>query len=261
MQNRTLWWPLSIAIVLLLAVSASGANRSLFILLNQYGTLLPDSFWQYLTVFGDRLVALVLLLPFAKRYPQVLWAAAVTGILCGLATHGLKPLFNMDRPPAVLAQEAFHLIGPKHSSYSFPSGHSITAAALAGVWAFSFNRPWTNSVLLLLAVLIALSRVMVGVHWPIDILSGLMIGWSCAWVGVMLAHHWQWGCHTVTTHILVIILTLASASLFFHDHGYPTALHLTKAVAIFCTLSGLLYLLYPSLKPIIKLPELKLQRL
>ena len=91
------------------------------------------------------------------------------------------------------------------------------------------------------STLLVQGRLNENAHTPASAAAVIeLIGWSCAWVGVMLAHHWQWGCHTVTTHILVIILTIASASLFFHDHGYPTALHLTKAVAIFCTLSGLL---------------------
>ena len=62
---------------------------------------------------------------------------------------------------------------------SFPSGHAATAVAgaimLSRIW------PAGRFVLGALAMLIALSRIYVGVHYPLDIVAGAGLGAACAW--------------------------------------------------------------------------------
>lgn len=66
--------------------------------------------------------------------------------------------------------------------YSFPSGHAARLAALAiGGLFFNVSLGWT---LMLLAVSVALARVLVGVHYLSDILMGLALGGLVAWAGL-----------------------------------------------------------------------------
>lgn len=57
---------------------------------------------------------------------------------------------------------------------SFPSGHMTFVWALAGT-IFLFDKRW-GSVYFLLGALMGISRIYVGVHWPFDILGGMMFG-------------------------------------------------------------------------------------
>lgn len=64
------------------------------------------------------------------------------------------------------------------SSYSFPSGH--TATAFAGTLILSKKYGYIYP-LIIIACFIGLSRAYVGVHYPLDILCGAIIGLTCAW--------------------------------------------------------------------------------
>ena len=78
----------------------------------------------------------------------------------------------------------FNLIGPALHHHSFPSGHAISAFSVAAaVFATGVTRPprgrdWTLIACgLLAAAVIALSRVAVGAHRPMDLAAGAAIGW------------------------------------------------------------------------------------
>ena len=67
----------------------------------------------------------------------------------------------------------------------FPSDHVLVAATLASVVYFYWRK--LGMILMVLALLVGLGRVWAGVHWPIDILGGLIIGAFAGWAGYELA--------------------------------------------------------------------------
>jgi undecaprenyl-diphosphatase len=100
-------------------------------------------------------------------------ALALTVAVVDLAA---KPLVARPRP--YVADPATRVVGLTSATWSFPSGHAATAVAgaigLSLVW--PRRRRWWWS----LAVLVAASRVYNGVHYPLDIAGGALVGWACA---------------------------------------------------------------------------------
>ena len=86
--------------------------------------------------------------------------------------EGAKYLFDRARPFLWDAEIAPLIKTP--SSSSFPSGHSATAAA--GALTLSVLYPPFAPVLVLAGLLVVLSRVYLGVHFPFDVLAGVVIG-------------------------------------------------------------------------------------
>ena len=110
----------------------------------------------------------------------VLVALALAFVMTDLV---IKPVVARARP--FEKSVATRVIDRRPLTYSFPSGHA--ASAVAG--AFTLSRLWPNGRLVLwsLATLVALSRIYVGVHYPLDVLGGAVLGLACAWVAHRVA--------------------------------------------------------------------------
>jgi undecaprenyl-diphosphatase len=89
-----------------------------------------------------------------------------------LVAEGSKYLFNRTRPFLRNTEIAPLIRTP--SSSSFPSGHSATAAA--GALTLSALYPALAPIFLLGGAVVALSRIYLGVHYPLDVLAGILIG-------------------------------------------------------------------------------------
>ncbi len=233
------WLPALSAIILALLVWLWQLNEPLFLFLNEAGKLIPETVWSSLTVLGDTLIAVLLVLPFAYRYPRLVWAMMIALVLGTLVVRTGKNLFDVARPPAILDLQQIHVIGPAHRRDSFPSGHSLTAFIMAALWVFLIARSlWLRLTLIILAALVGLSRVMVGVHWPVDVLVGAALGWLIGCASVALSWRWAWGMRDVPQTLFLILLLLSVIALAFHQTHYPLARWLQDVVIIVAGMSG-----------------------
>ena len=221
-----------------------------FLRLNAWATAYPDWIWQCLTVLGDERMPFALALFFSLRYPRLLWTLILAGLIAALYSRGLKELFESVRPPGVLAADAFHLIGPGHHSNSFPSGHSVVAGVFFGVLIHYARLVEWRLLLLLVAVLVGLSRVAVGIHWPVDVAAGLMGGALAAWLGARLAASWPGPATRVSIHLAVVTLAcVLTVGLLFDDGGYPAAAPMLRILGAAALLSALgQYLVWPLMR-------------
>ena len=94
----------------------------------------------------------------------------------GLITNLIKRLVGRGRPTEFDAAGAFSFqnIFNDWTFQSFPSGHSATAVATAFV--VGFIRPSLFPVLLVVGIVVAISRVPVGMHYPTDVFAGAIVG-------------------------------------------------------------------------------------
>ncbi len=108
----------------------------------------------------------------AERALYFFTAIAVSGI----AAQVIKHLVGRARPKLFAVDGAFHFqaLSLPDELASFPSGH--TTSAFAAAVALGFMRPRARPWLLAGAVLIGLSRVLVGAHYPSDVVGGAALG-------------------------------------------------------------------------------------
>ena len=145
-----------------------------------------------ITLFGDAgifWIAIAVALLLTKRYRKVglgmAIAMAIGLLVCNVT---LKPLVMRPRPYDYQA-DVFHKIIPllveKQHDFSFPSGHTIASFEAATVIAIN-NKKWGVAALVL-AVLIAFSRMYLYLHYPTDVLASVALGIAFAYLGNWLA--------------------------------------------------------------------------
>ncbi len=132
-------------------------------------------------VFWYTLMALLLLTQLEAAIKPVLHMIAV-GLVGLLIYKWLKRKTLRPRPcdlhPAILRGTA------PLDEFSFPSGHTLHAVAFTLVALAYF--PWLAPILVPFALLVALSRVILGLHYPTDVLAGAAIGYALATLSFLI---------------------------------------------------------------------------
>lgn len=219
---------LGIALLLLLA-----ANVPLFQWLNHLLAALGDTWWSHVTVLGDTTLGLLFVLLFIGRRADWVWQFVLAAILASLLSHGLKELLSTPRPPAVLEAGSFHLIGQDLQNNSFPSGHTTTAFVLAGLLCMQILQGAVRYVALCIALLIGLSRIACGVHWPLDVLGGMACGWVSALGGIHLGQRWHRAGENIWLQRVLGLLGLALGlwAILSYDNNYAGTRWLQIAIS------------------------------
>lgn len=86
----------------------------------------------------------------------------------------LKHIILEPRPFVTL--DNVHLLVVEDDPHSFPSGHTTSTFAVLSVLVFKFRHEFWSVVLILFGIVIGFSRIYVGVHYPLDVFAGCVIG-------------------------------------------------------------------------------------
>lgn len=135
--------------------------------------------WSLLTWSGLGICGFVLLTCLSAEEPRRVAALILALLIGGLIVHAMKRTLHVDRPATYFGADhpVFQVIGKVLKKGSMPSGHSATAWAVAALLVLHEGRAtvWRH-LWWVLAALQAVSRVVVGAHWPSDVLVGSGMG-------------------------------------------------------------------------------------
>ena len=148
------------------------------------GIRLPflDQFFQRCTYLGQELPILVVIcILFWCVHKDLAYQIGLSFFCGGLLLQSLKITFRIDRPwvldpdfrpvPSAL---------PAATGYSFPSGHTQSAASLFSTLGLRARKRWVKAVCVLLFCLVGFSRMYLGVHTPKDVLAAIAVGLGCS---------------------------------------------------------------------------------
>jgi membrane-associated phospholipid phosphatase len=149
----------------------------------------PESLWLAITNLGSDYAYIVLLALYYWLVDP--WYGRRLGMTVGLSfflNDIFKYLFDAPRPFHVAGQEniASERAIATAGGGGFPSGHAQTTAAFWGALAARHRIGWLTALAVVVIALVALSRLTLAVHFPIDVLGGLVIGLALAAVAYAL---------------------------------------------------------------------------
>lgn len=98
--------------------------------------------------------------------------------LSQIIVHSLKRALSRERPYMIL--EKLNTFGIELRDYSFPSGH--TAASFSIATTLALNAPKLSILVFIVAIIVGISRIYLGVHYPTDVAAGILIGFIIALV-------------------------------------------------------------------------------
>ncbi len=138
------------------------------------------------------LVAAFVLWLYFSAYPknEKIFIFLVAAISALISRFGIAELirFFYQRPRPFLTYQQVHPLFTD-TDPSFPSGHATFFFAIA-MAVFLYNKKW-GTVLLIGTLLVTISRIAVGMHYPSDILGGIIIGIAVAYVVSFIAERWR----------------------------------------------------------------------
>ena len=202
--KRFFW--LTVATALLMAYAVANLDRPLIIFTHD---VLPlwRSVFRFITEFGIATPYLVVTAVAAgmcfvaakpakgqerRRYLFHAWRAAYVFLavgVSGLIADLIKPVVGSARPKLFFSQHVSGLAGsgPNANYWSFPSGHSVTAVALA--FALCMLYPRWKWAWIIGALLIGMSRIGLDTHHLSDVIGGFYIGLVTAWALYAIFRH------------------------------------------------------------------------
>lgn len=145
-----------------------------------------DRFWPFITHLGDAGAIWIILTLVLLMHPRTRRLGLASGIalLCSMVFTNLilKNLVARTRPFYLVDIE---LLIKAPGDHSFPSGHATSSFAVAFVFwkeRTRIGRIEIYRIYMVLASLIAFSRLYLYVHYPTDVLAGVLMGYLCSWI-------------------------------------------------------------------------------
>lgn len=212
-----------------------------FLALNSLFATTPAVVWAGFSLLGNGWGILGVTAPLLVLAPRLMWAwLCAAPFAIGFARFG-KWLIVSPRPAAEVDNSQMRVVGELLHNVSMPSGHTLTAFAVASAiyFALPVQRRLRHLWLFGLAFGAGLSRIAVGAHWPGDVAVGACLGLLAGMLGQALLsrigpQHCQpgaWSLRLVAALLLAAAYNLALDGLDF-DEALPVQRALVVVIAV-----------------------------
>lgn len=153
--------------------------------IQSYRTPLLDKLFEFITIIGEETLIILIAAYIFFNISKEKGYAIIFAIVSSTSFNSLlKNIFKVSRPIGIEGIKSKRL--KTATSYSFPSGHTQTVSSLWTSLMIIFKKKFLYIIGSILICLVAFSRIYLGVHWPLDVIFGAIIGilWSFASIRV-----------------------------------------------------------------------------
>jgi membrane-associated phospholipid phosphatase len=178
-----------------------------------------DVFFQIVTMTGEEyfyiIVAAIIFWCINKKFGYKLGFALLTSTIVNTA---LKDVINSTRPIGTPGIRSLRV--ETATGQSFPSGHTQGASSFWISCIIQVSKRWIYVVGILAILLVGISRLYLGVHWPIDVIGGIVIGVIWVFISNLIFEYAE---ATKKPWILMIIVVpMLIGMIFFREKAYYT---------------------------------------
>ena len=210
------WWLPLLLLVIAAPLWLHRWEPQLFLAINQAGAGIPALVWVAISLGGNAWGVLALTSPLLVVAPRLLWAWLCAAPVAAVLVRIGKEWWFSPRPAGLIEHAQIRIVGEPMELASMPSGHTLTAFAVAGSIYFAIDGERRRRFvwLWLLAALVGLSRIALGAHWPGDVAVGACLGvWSAA-IGHLLLQRLGPGATAPTGWPMRILAALLALTLY-----------------------------------------------
>ncbi|HEX6289237.1 MAG TPA: phosphatase PAP2 family protein [Herpetosiphonaceae bacterium] len=186
-----------------------------------YVFVLPLLFWWVSTTIGYRFIVVVLISAYLNSMLKDLGPLFISNQYLFYTTRPFaaypEQVWTCRRDPLFDPQAVLARLCREEESFSFPSGHAQTSLVAWGYLLLTVRRRWFSALAVALIVLIGLSRMYLGQHWPTDVLGGWLIGGALLGGAFYLFSLWRLHPRALNLVLLTLLLALVPLLLALDD--------------------------------------------
>jgi len=176
-----------------------------------------DSFFEIVTMLGEEWFFIIVMALFYWCFNKTFGYKLAFVCLAGGAVNAIiKDIVKFPRP---IGYEGIKSIRVETAEgYSFPSGHTQQTTSLFTILMIEFKKKWLYFIGATVILLVGFSRMYLGVHWPSDVIGGLIIGVLWTIIAIKI---FDWSVDERNPMLLgVIVIPMIICMLFFRTTSY-----------------------------------------